>query len=234
MKLFLLFAIIYAVYTLFFLTIFSITLWRGERNSKTSFSQIVMLISEIVYTIIGPIIGFARFDEYGPEIPFAKEHILIIILLVIVSSASFWLARLTKKSENPILRILLSVGMLQGIVLCFVTTIHFLEFIPLGIIYPFMGFELLSPFFALLILSREFYLYNSKKFNYDDALPYHNELGFIPIPFKIIQAPIFTRVLIYGAMLIPFVFIQMLFAINVFQIFNKHFSVLFNQTVIET
>ena len=125
MKLFLLFAIIYAVYTLFFLTIFSITLWRGERNSKTSFSQIVMLISEIVYTIIGPIIGFARFDEYGPEIPFAKEHILIIILLVIVSSASFWLARLTKKSENPILRILLSVGMLQGIVLCFVTTIHF-------------------------------------------------------------------------------------------------------------
>lgn len=209
MELFFLFAIIYLVYTLFFLSIFSITLWRGDRFSKTRFSLIVMTFSEIIYTVVGPIIGFSRFDEYGPEIPFAKEHILIIIFLVIVSSVSFWIARFTHKSENPFLRILISVGLLQGIALCIVTTIHFLEFIPLGIIYPFMGFELLSPFFALLILSREFYLFNKKEFNHDDALPYRQELGFVPIPFKIIQAPFFNRLIIYSALLIPVILIQM-------------------------
>ena len=111
---------------------------------------------------------------------------------------------------STFLRILVSVGLLQGIILCIVTTIHFLEFIPLGIIYPFMGFELLSPFFALLILSREFYLFNKKEFNYDDALPYRQELGFVPIPVKIIQAPFFSRLLIYGALLVPVILIQML------------------------
>ena len=211
MAAFFLFALLYGSYTLFFVTLFSLTVWRGDRLSQSRFSIIAMTFSEIIYTVIGPIIGFTRFDEYGPEIPFAKQHVLIIMLLVIVGSASFWIARFTSKTQNPYLRILVSVGLLQGIVLCIVTTIHFLEFIPLGLIYPFLGFELLSPVFALFILSREFYLYNKTEFNYDDALPYRQELGFVPIPFKIIQAPLFSRIVIYGAMLIPLVILQMLF-----------------------
>lgn len=212
MALFFFFAIIYAIYTLFFMTIFSLTTWRGDRLSQSRFSIITMTFSEILYTVIGPIIGFTRFDEYGPEIPFAKQHVLIIIILVIVGSASFWIARFTSKTENPFLRILVSVGLLQGIILCLVTSIHFLTFIPLGIIYPFLGFELLSPVFALLLLSREFYFYNKTEFNYDDALPYRQELGFIPLPFKIIQAPIVSRLVIYGVLLIPLIILQMLFA----------------------
>lgn len=212
MILFLIVALIYGIYSLLFLTTFVIALYKGERENQSKFSQFILLLSEILFTVIGPIIGFERFDEYGPEIPFAKQHVLVIILLVIVSSASFWIARFTSKTENPFLRILVSVGLLQGIVLCSVTTIHFLEFIPLGLMYPFMGFELLSPFFALLILSREFYLYNKTKFNYDDALPYRQELGFIPIPIRIIEAPFVSRFVIYGAILIPVIIVQMLLA----------------------
>lgn len=212
MGLFLITAVIYAIYSLLFLTTYVIAIIKGERENQSKWSQLLLVFSEVLFTVIGPIIGFERFDEYGPEIPFAKQHVLVIILLVIVSSASFWIARFTSKTENPFLRILVSVGLLQGIVLCSVTTIHFLEFIPLGIIYPFMGFELLSPFFALLILSREFYLYNKTKFNYDDALPYRQELGFVPVPFKIIQAPLITRLVIYGGLLIPVIILQMLLA----------------------
>lgn len=212
MTIFLLFGILYVAYGIFFLITLFKTIKSGERRPQDAFSDLMMVGTEVVYTIIGPIIGFMRFDAFGPEIPFAKQHVLIIILLVIVGSLSFWIARFTSKASNPIIRILVSVGLLQGIVLCFITSIHFLTFIPLGIIYPIYGFELLSPVFALFLLIREFYFYNKTEFNYDDALPYRQELGFVPIPFKIIQAPVFTRIVIYGAMLIPLVVVQMLFA----------------------
>lgn len=212
MEIFFFFAILYLAYGLFFLITLMLSIKRGGRKPINSFSEIMMVITEVIFTIIGPIIGFMRFDEYGPEIPFAKQHVLTVILFVIVASLSFWIARFTSKTANPFLRVLVSVGILQGIIFCAITSIHFITFIPLGIIYPFMGFELLSPVFALFLLIREFYFYNKTEFNYDDALPYRQELGFVPIPFKIIQAPVFTRIVIYGAMLIPLVVVQMLFA----------------------
>ncbi len=212
MLVFLLFGILYVAYGIFFLITHFRTIKAGERRPSDSFSEIVMVFTEVVYTIIGPIIGFLRYDAYGPEIPFAKQHVLTIILFVMVSSLSFWIARFTSKTPNPVLRILVSVGLLQGIVLCFITSIHFLTFIHLGLIYPILGFELLSPVFALFILIREFYFYNKTEFNYDDALPYRKELGLVPIPFKIIQAPVVTRLVVYGAMLFPLIIIQMLFA----------------------
>ena len=212
MGIFIVFGILYVAYGIYFLITYFKTIKTGEAKPQNAFSEIMMVATELVYTIAGPIIGFMRFDAFGPEIPFAKQHVLTVILFVIVSSLSFWIARYTAKASNPILRILVSVGLLQGIVLCFITSIHFLTFIPLGIIYPIYGFELLSPVFALFILSREFYFYNKTEFNYDDALPYRQELGFVPVPFKIIQAPIFNRIVIYGAMLIPLIVLQMLFA----------------------
>ncbi|MBL0329440.1 MAG: hypothetical protein IPP64_08505 [Bacteroidetes bacterium] len=210
MEIMILAALLYAFFMVFFLVFFFIGISKNDQQTKSKFSTAVLLFSEIIYTIIGPIIGFARFDMYGPEIPFAKNHVLIIILLVIVASASFWVARLYSKTENPILRIIVSAGMLQGILLCAITTIHFLEFIPLGMMYPFMGFELLSPLFALLILSREFYVYNKKEFDLEDALPYRQEFGMIPIPLKILQTPFLQRIVIYLILLLPFVFLQML------------------------
>lgn len=212
MAIFFVFGILYLSYGLFFLITYIRTIKKGERSPANSFPELVMVFSEVIYTIIGPIIGFLRFDAYGSDIPFAKQHVLTVILFVIVSSLSFWIARFTSKTANPVLRILVSVGLLQGIVLCLFASIHFLTFIPLGIIYPIMGFELLSPVFALFLLIREFYFYNKVVFNYDDAMPYRHELGFTPIPVKIIQSPFHTRIAIYGAFLIPLILIQVLLA----------------------
>ena len=153
MIIFFIFGIAYITYGIFFLITLSKSIKRGERGTSDSFSEYFMVFTEVVYTIIGPIIGFLRYDAYGPDIPFAKQHVLTVILFVTVSSFSFWIARFTSKTTNPILRIIVSVGLLQGIVLCFITTVHFITFIPLGIIWPIMGFELLSPVFALLLLS---------------------------------------------------------------------------------
>lgn len=201
----------------FFFTAFSfispiITIIRGEKACRHLFSGYVLLFAEIVYTIIGPIIGFMRYDQYQPDIPFAKHDVLIIILLVITSSASFWLAKLTNTCSNALLRIIISVGLLQGIVLCAVTSIHFLPFFGKGLMFPWLGFELLSPLIALILLSREFYFYNKIEFNLNELLPYRQELGFIPIPLKIFQLPIFQRLFVYGAMLVPVIIIQVMFA----------------------
>lgn len=206
---FLVFGILYVTYGIFFLITFFQSIKRGERGEANSFSELMMVFTEIIYTIIGPIIGFLRYDAYGPDIPFAKQHVLTVILFVFVSSFSFWIARFTSKNANPVLRIIVSVGLLQGIVLCVITSIHFITFIPLGIIYPIMGFELLSPVFALFILSRELYFYNKTVFNYDDAMPYRHELGFTPIPVRILQSPFIPRMTIYGGLLILLITGQM-------------------------
>ena len=189
-----------------------VTMARGEKDCKHKFSAAVLFFSEIVYTIIGPVIGFMRFDQFGADIPFAKQHVLVIILLVISSSASFWFAKLTTGTTNPFIRIIVSIGMLQGIILCAVTTIHFLPFMPNGIVFPTMGFELLSPLIAFIMLLREFYFYNRTELNLTELLPYREELGFVPIPFKILQLSLFNRCLVYGAFLIPVVTVHVLFA----------------------
>ncbi len=202
MELFIVTAIAYVIYALYFLVTYIITLAHREERCRNSFSERIMVFSEIVYTIVGPIVGFARFDDYGSSIPFEKQYVLSIIILVIVSSTSYWIARCTSRSENPVLRIIVSIGLLQGIVLCLVSTIHFISIIPLGLVFPIMGFELLSPFFALLLLSRKFYFYNKLQIKFEDALPYKSEFGFVPLMFKIYSAPFFYRILIYCGLLI--------------------------------
>lgn len=198
----------YVGYVIFLIVNSIKTLVKNKDRSSTVF----ILISEMIFTIIGPGIGFWRFDKYGSDIPFDKHHVLSIILLVIVSSASFWLAKLTHKNGNPVLRILLSIGMLQGILLCFITSIHFILFIPMGIIYPFFGFELLSPIIALLFLLKEFNFYNRIIFDLDELLPYRAQLGFIPLPIKIMQLPALPRIAVYLTGVVMLLFLEIMIA----------------------
>jgi hypothetical protein len=202
----------YLTYLLFIIITSIITLKRMEEKCRNTFSNVLMVFAEVMFTIIGPIVGFLRFDQYGSDIPFAKRHVLTIILLVSVSSLCFWLAKFTAKTAHPVIRIILSVGILQGIILCLFTTFHFLAFIPLGIIYPLFGFELLSPLIALILLIRELYFYNKTAYNLSELLPYREELGFVPFPYLLFQKTLFTRLIIYGALLIPFVTAQIMLA----------------------
>ena len=189
-----------------------VTIFRKEKRLPHILPAALLFLSEIIYTVIGPAIGFARFDEYGPDIPFSKHHVLIIILMVITSSASFWLAKLTANTTNPIIRIIVSVGLLQGLVLCGITTIHFLPYIPNGIMYPVLGFELLSPFISFLLLFREFYFYNKTELDLEELLPYREELGFIPLPLQILKQSIPKRLLIFSLLLIPVIALHILLA----------------------
>jgi hypothetical protein len=191
----------YAIYVLYVIIIAVRSIINGDKEKTGRFGKAVLLISEVVFTTVAPIIGFARFDQYGPEIPFSKHHVLSIILLVIVSSASFWGARFTEGTRNPLIRILFSTGLLQGIFLCFITTIHFLSFIPMGLLFPLAGFELLAPLIALFLLIREFYFYN-KLVSIPELLPYREELGFVPLPFKILEMPLLPRTCIYTSLLV--------------------------------
>lgn len=198
----------YLAFILFVLVTVLLNLGRGEKECRNSLATILLIIAEVIFTIVGPILGFMRYDEYGPDIPFSKQHVFTIIFLVITSSLSFWLARFSQNTQSPMLRILLSVGMLQGIILCFFISIHFITFIPLGIIWPFAGFELLSPVMALILLSRELYFYNKVKFELDELLPYRKELGFTPFSYQLLELPFLKRIMLYLALLIPFVGIQ--------------------------
>ena len=209
---FFLMVIPYLTFVIFILTTLLITIIREEKSCRNLLSTCILHFAEVVYTIIGPIIGFMRFDQFQPDIPFAKQDVLTIILLVITSSASFWLARLTSKTGNATIRIITSVGLLQGIVLCAITSIHFIPYLLNGLMFPALGFELLSPVIVFVLLCREFYFYNRMEFNLNELLPYRQELGFIPIPLKIFQLLIFQRCLVYGVLLVPVIVAQVLLA----------------------
>jgi hypothetical protein len=217
MSIFFLLGFPYIAFVLFAIITIIMTLSRGEKNVRSRFSAGLLIFSEVLFTIIGPAIGFYRFDEFQPEIPFAKQHVLSIILLVLVSASSFWIARFVQKTNNAIVRIVLSVGLLQGIVLCFITSIHFLAFLPLGIIFPFAGFELLSPVVAFFILLREFYFLNKVELDLPELLPYRAELGFIPLPYQILKQPLSKRLLVYGLLMILLLLVEVLLAFGVGQ-----------------
>ncbi len=207
---FLALAIPYAAYLIYLIVQIILTLKRSEKKCRSNAAEAILLFSEIVFTVIGPIIGFCRFDQFGPEIPFAKQHVLIIILLSAVGSVSFWLARATKDTHNLFVRIFLSAGMLQGIVLCAIVTIHFAGFMLMGIIFPWAGFELLCPLIAFFMLIRELYFYNQVKLDMEELLPYRRELGFEPVQYKLFQQPLTARLFVYGAIVVVLVIAQVL------------------------
>ncbi|MCW3102023.1 MAG: hypothetical protein JWO09_463 [Bacteroidetes bacterium] len=196
----LLLGIPYILYILYVIVTAIRTMKRND-NQLSGYGQASMLTADFVFTLIAPAIGFCRFDAYGFDMPFSKRHVISIILLVMVSSASFWCARLTSGTRNPFLRILFSVGMLQGIILCFACSIHFLNYFVLGIVFPFQGFELLCPLVAFFLLLREFYFYNQTAAVPAELLPYREELGFIPLPLQVVQLPLLPRLAVYSALL---------------------------------
>jgi hypothetical protein len=201
---------------IFFLLFAAITAFinigRGEKQSRNLFSKALVFIAEIAFTIIGPIIGFMRYDAYQPEIPFSKHHVLTVIILVFFASLSFWIARLSAGNTKPLTRIILSVGMLQGILLCAICSVHFMNYYSNGLAFPFLGFELLSPPMAVILLLREFYFFNRERYELDEALPYRKELGFMPLSHRLLEKTFFQRLPVYAAFLLPFIAAQLVLA----------------------
>lgn len=237
MELFFLIGGLYALYVGFIIVLAMASIKKRQFLFNNLFLNMNLIFAEVVFTIIGPILGFCRFDQFGPDIPFAKPHVLSIIILVMSSSAAYWLSRVTANTNNPFLRILFSIGILQGILLCFMTSIHFIAFIPMGILFPMAGFELLSPVVALFLLTRQLYFYNRVTLNMDELLPYHKELGVIPWPHKVFQLPLYQRMWVYAAFVVLAVIIQAFIATafgqqltSIYQAYHESIGFVFSST----
>ncbi len=149
------------VATTIFLSIRIVTKSILKKNQV--YSKFRLLFSEIMYTTVGPILGFMRYDEYGPDIPFCKAHDTSLILLVFISSLAFWISKFAGSSCNKFLKTVLSVAIFQGIIVCLITSIHLIPRLSDGLIFPIFGFEMLAPIVCFFLLSKELYFLNSKQ-----------------------------------------------------------------------
>lgn len=197
---------LYAAYILYVIIssmmMISMKIWKSEE------SPFRLLVSDIIHTVIAPIIGFLRYDEYGSDIPFAQEHVLTVIILVFFSSVSFWLSRFTRTINTPIQNTLLSIGILQGMILCLIMTIHFLDFIPNGLALPMFGFELLSPLIAFFLLLKEFYFVNRSIKKIPETGLIYLKIGSMKISYEIINKLLYYRIFLYPILLVTLILFE--------------------------
>lgn len=154
------FIVIILVYPIILcLTIICIaTNWRKSiRNQFRNNDELNcwVVLPGILFTTLAPLIGFMRFDAFGPEIPFSKHHVAVIELVVIISAVCYWISKFFKKKLPPVVNLLVRAGLIQGIILDAIVTIHFTNYFGMGIMFPLFGFELLAPPIAMLFLIYE-------------------------------------------------------------------------------
>jgi hypothetical protein len=116
------------------------------------------ILAAIFFTILGPICGFARCNSmFSSESPFAPNFMLAVELLVVVSGFAYWVSLYYKRQLPTWLNGLLRAAILQGVILDLFVTIHFLNYMGLGLVFPYLGFELLVPPIAGLFLLYELF-----------------------------------------------------------------------------
>lgn len=158
---------------------------RNEFQNDDELTKWVILLG-VLFTSLAPLIGFIRFDDFGPDLPFSKNHVLAIELIVVVSAICYWVSKFFKKKLPPFVNLLLRAGLIQGIILDFIITIHFANYLGLGLMFPFFGFELLAPPIAMLFLLFELHCnFRTPKQTTEPILSVQKE---IPLQFGVVIA----------------------------------------------
>ncbi|MBI1837478.1 MAG: hypothetical protein HYR91_09465 [Flavobacteriia bacterium] len=111
--------------------------------------------ASVIHTLVGPVIGFLRFDDYGSDMPFSKKHVLTIFTFYLVATCSYWYSIYYRSKMSYYGKIITTFGIVQGILLCLIISIHFANYYHLGLLFPFCGFELLCPIVAFFLLLKE-------------------------------------------------------------------------------
>lgn len=142
-------------YFVLYAIIKSIQNLRQERIIRKT--DIRILITTILFSLLAPISGFLRYDAYLDDFPFSDAHILTLIFLVVVAVICFWSSKLFKNHLSPILNVLVLIGILQGIILNILLMLHFGFYMILGAIFPFFGYELVAPLVNVFLLLAELY-----------------------------------------------------------------------------
>jgi hypothetical protein len=189
-----------------YLTILTITVFVLIRSRKKSIGNAFsnddessewMILFGALFTSIAPLIGFLRFDAYGPDMPFSKQHVTIIELLVIVSAICYWISKLAKKKLHPLANLFLRAGLIQGIILDVIITIHFANYMGLGLMFPFFGFELLAPPMAMLFLLYEL------ECNFKSPKQIPDPVNFTGKKFPLQLGAVMTLIFVQQALLLP-------------------------------
>jgi len=176
-----------------------------------------LVFAELIFTIIGPIIGFLRYDEYGPDIPFSPKHVISIVVIVIVSSMSLWISRLFFNRCSQFQKYILSIGILQGMVLCIITSIHFIPRLGDGLVFPIFGFEMMSPVIAFFLLLKEFIRITKETVEIKEPITYHEKFMNQNLMQFTTRHILNHRALFYPILLMIFIIIQ----IYISQIFGQ-------------
>jgi hypothetical protein len=132
--------------------------WKKSANEhyRSDPRSVMLTVFGLLFTVVGPLIGFSRYDHYRElGIPFSPQHVFAVEFVAITGALSYWASRFYKREMPWLLRYLVLGGMLQGLLLCFVTSIHFAGFYGYGIAWAPLGFELFSPPVAFLFLLYE-------------------------------------------------------------------------------
>lgn len=111
-----------------------------------------MILLGAFFTTLAPIIGFLRYDAFGSDKPFDPNHVISVEVLVVVSGACYWISKFFKRKLSPFINQLLRAALLQGIILDAIVTLHFANYLMMGIVFPLFGFELLAPPMALIFI----------------------------------------------------------------------------------
>jgi hypothetical protein len=128
---------------------------KSIRNEFRENPSAWITVFAILFTTLGPLMGFWRYNKFGADCPFDPKHVFAIEIIVIVSAMCYWFSRFFKKEFPPFINGILRAGLIQGIILDFFVTIHFGTYMIRGLVFPLFGFELLAPPMALLFLLYE-------------------------------------------------------------------------------
>lgn len=147
----------------FFMVVFirSFTIYKPSKftnYNKSKPIEVLAIIVEGIITLVAPVVGFIRNSNISSgEFPFAKEHQLILIILIAIAVITFWLSKFLKGKLSPMLDAFLPIGLLMGIILSLVMIVHFGLYTILATIFPIAGFEITAVFLVLLAFIRELY-----------------------------------------------------------------------------
>lgn len=117
----------------------------------------LMIFLEISFTVIAPLLGFWRYDDFGPERPFAAQQLFTLQFITWASVIAYWTSRFAKHHLPNYANMLLMALIFQGFILNLVLIAHFGSWVMMGFIFPMLGFELVAPYLNLLFLGRELY-----------------------------------------------------------------------------
>ena len=132
--------------------------WQDSIRSqfRSDPKSVWLTIFGVLFTVISPALGFWRYDDFRPAIPFSPSHVAAVELMVTISAVSYWISRFAKREIPALVNWIVRAGLLQGILLCLVITVHFgPDYLLKGIAWPTLGFELDAPPFAALLLLYE-------------------------------------------------------------------------------